>query len=872
MLTPVRLVPFIAPWLKLDLALGGAAIPLAGGLWWTVARQRGWSWWRVAPLLLASIGIAAGRYSYPFLGSTLLCLIIFSAVAVLVRSARTNSLERGALLAAAVAVLLGTNGPLAEGLGLPHRYTEISPYGLSGALSFLAMILATTFALYRRTGLAAGTIVTQADLILLARIQAFWLLLGVGLATIMGAWSRARFEENLLARVRMAAELIDKQYLESHLGPAFRADRFFVQPFQEKDLLAFNSRYLATTDLTPLSEELTRIERANTDVDWALVATLRDGQLVMFAYSTQQPPSINPGDGGRYGPLDRATWQSWSERRAEVIGPVDFYYGYAIQARAPLLSERGRMLGWLAMDLGVAHWLAAQVQARLLAFVVILLGSALLAANWYQRIRDRVRAAARREADAALAANRLKAAFLAKVSHELRTPIQSLLGYSELLRQRMTDDPKAAGWLASLQQHGELMTRLVNDLVDLGALESGGFQLVPRTIDPAALVSQTIESFRPRAESRGLTLACFIDPGMPEWISIDGERFRQVLINLVGNALKYTERGGVTVALRTEPGDLLSLTVRDTGPGIAPAEQEKLFVAFSRLELTASKEGTGLGLALSSGICKSMGGSLKVTSDGIAGSCFTAIFRTALAPIPVVSSSPLASPSLRGRRILVVDDNPLVRELFIAFLTEQGAMCAAAGTGAEALAQGDASEFDAIILDLALPDGDGTEFVSRIRERARQARLIGVSAHASAIDRQRALASGMDAFLTKPVALGALASAIVAASTPGDPEFGTAGALRERLARQFSQELPAQRGDLEAAIRQRDWSRVQAMAHYLKNSAVVVHDDALFDVCTGLEQAALSGTESEVQHWWTRCQPRFDQWGPVPTRNFPAGS
>src|SRR6478609_1873060 len=863
LITPVQLVPFAAPWLKWDMALGGAIVPLAGGLWWTVARQRGWSGWKVAPLLLATMGLAAGRYYHPFLGSTVLCLLIFGAAAVLVRSTVTDSLARSALLAGACAVLTGTNGPLAEGLGLPHRYTELSPYGLSGALAFLAMVVAGVFALYRRTGFAAGATVTRADLILLARIQAFWLLLGIALATIMGAWTRSRFEENLLSRVRMAAELVNKPYLESHLGPEFRVDRVFMEQFQEKFLLEFNSRYLASNDLKPLAEELTTIERANTDIDWSMVVTLRDGQLVMFGYSSQQPPSLIPGDRGRYGPPDAATWQSWCERRAEILGPVEFYYGYAVQARAPLLSAQGRMLGWLTMDLGVAHWLAAQVQARLLAFVVILLGGALLAANWYQRIRDRVRAAARREADAALAANRLKAAFLAKVSHELRTPIQSLLGYSELLRQRVTDDPKATSWLASLQQHGELMTRLVNDLVDLGALESGGFQLVPRTIEPAALVSQAIESFRPRAESRGLTLACFIDHGLPEWVSLDGERFRQVLINLVGNALKYTERGGVTVALRPEPDHLLVLTVRDTGPGIAPAEQEKLFVAFSRLELTANKEGTGLGLALSAGICKSMGGSLRVTSDGIAGSCFTATFRAAPAPIPVVSKPAHASPSLRGRRILVVDDNPLVRELFIAFLTEQGAMCAAAGTGAEALAQGDASEFDAIILDLALPDGDGTEFVGRIRERARDARLIGVSAHASAADRQRALVSGMDAFLTKPVALGALAAAITAAPDTGDPAFGTEGVLRERLARQFIQELTVQRATLEAAIRQRDWSRVQALAHYLKNSAVVIRDDALFDVCTGLEQAAQSGAESGVQHWWMRCQPHFDQWGPA---------
>ena len=873
-ITPVVQKPFIPPWLAWDLALGVVHALLIGGLGWVLTRGKKRGMLQFSAWLVLAAAAATLHYFRSFAGSVALTLLVFVAVAQLLRRAGGSRSGRLALLALAGAVLFATNGPLAEGLGLSHRYTDLSPYGLAAAGCLLGTLVAAGFCLYRHVGAAAGSPVTLGDLRLLLRSQSLWLSLGLVLAAVMGAWARAGFEGNLLARVRMAGELVDKKSFADHLEPAFRVDNTHHEFFQGQELFAYQSHYLATHRPRQLADQLAQIELANPDVDWAMLITLRGGQLLIFTDSSRMPPPVRAGENGNYGPPDAATWRAWAEHRAEVVGPVNFYYGFVVQARAPLLSPAGRMLGWLVFDTSIAQWLAAQAQARLLAFLVIALGSALLVVDWQQRIRERGRAAARREADAALAANRVKAAFLAKVSHELRTPIQSLLGYSELLRQRVADDPKAAGWLNSLHQHGELMTRLVNDLVDLGAIEAGAFQLAARTINPGDLVAQTVESFRPRAEARQLNLACFIAGGVPAWVALDGERFRQVLTNLVGNALKFTDRGGVTIALRAENSDRLVLTVRDTGPGIPPAEQGRLFVAFSRLELTADKEGTGLGLALSAALCRAMGGELGVASDGQTGTCFTA---TVQAPpvAPPVLAKPAEPPStLHGRRVLVVDDNPLVRELFVAFLTEQGALCAAAATGAEALAHAGTSEFNTIILDLALPDGDGTAFVQPLRERADGARIVGVSAHAGSVDRARALAAGMDAFFTKPVSLGALAAAVLEVS-PGraaaDPVFRTADALRERLTRQFVRELPAQRAQIAAALLARDWPRVCALAHHLKNSAVVVRDDALFDVCTGLEHAALDGSEAAAARWWARCTPHFDRWfGPATPASTPA--
>lgn len=860
LLLPITVRPGVAPWQMWDLAVGIANAVLAAGWWLLVWRERSSQRQRALGFFIAAgvTAFAPLRYLYPLAGSWLTTLTLTAAAGVLVHRNREAEKDLTALSLVVAASWCSTTGPLAEVLRIPHRYTEFSLLGPCCAMLQLGAIF---FFGRNLAGARSPSVLfaPTAEAKALLRRQVVWLGVGLLLAFGMSWWARVQFERNILARVQMAAELIDRDVLAEGLDARFRLGD--VRPFQQQNgdiSHEASSAHLGTRILLPVAKTLTKVEIANPDAQWALVQTLRNGWLVACCTSTQMPGEM--ADVGVYRAVLPQDLIAWSEKRPSVEGPVELYYGAMVQVRAPLLGPDDRMRGWLVLDFTTAHWLAAQIQARLLAFVVIAIGSALLFTDSLRRQREREREEAARQAEVALGANRMKAAFLAKVSHELRTPIQSLLGYSELLRQRMTNDPKAAGWLASLQQHGELMTRLVNDLVDLGAIESGSFRLAARPIDPATLVSQAIESFRPRAEARNLTLACFIDPAVPEALMLDGERFRQVLINLVGNAIKFTDRGGITVALQMDSAGLLALIVRDTGPGIPQVDQAQLFIAFSRLDLTAHKEGTGLGLALSAALCKAMGGRLEVTSDGRTGSCFTASFEACPASVPMLPRAAAPSPTLRGRRILVVDDNSLLRELFIAFLTEQGAMCAAAGSGAQALAQADASGFDAVILDLSLPDGDGTDFVGPLRIRGQDTRIIGVSAHASALDRQRSLAAGMDAFLTKPVALAALAAAVVESPVPEGRNFSTAEGLRERLVRQFVRDLPDLRTRMETAVAAGDWPRVEALAHHLKNSAVVVRDDALFSVCTGLEDAASLEEALSARNWWTLCTPHFQRW------------
>jgi len=857
--TRLEIKPFFDPHLPWSLAFGGVPALLACGLVWTFARSRGWAWWISLPAFVLALGAAGSRFFHPITGSWLLAALCLAAALAL--AWRTSWPARLALLMIGLTPLFAPNSPVTTWFPFVRENLDFNPFDLVTAAGLLLAIIATSVALWRKTRPAADP-AEGADLRQLIRSGVLWLAVGIVLAAIMGRWAKNSFEADLLARSRMAAALIDRAFLVAHTGPEFRLDE--ISPRTDIAGFTYRSHYLAQVSLLPLSRSLSAVQQANPDTTFATITTVRDGHLVFFASSLSIPRSRRlVGVSTVLGPMDEAIQHAWDNPHAEIAGPVRRPYGNYVEAWVPLLADNGRMLGWLTLNVRATHWLRAQVQARLLAFLVVGLGSGLLVANWQQRVRERQREAARREAEAALAAGRLKTAFLAKVSHELRTPIQSLLGYSELLRSRTEGDPKAAGWLASLQQHGELMTRLVNDLIDLGAIDSGSFTLVARAVEPAALVAQTVESFRPRAESRGLSLVCFVDPNLPAWAELDPERFRQVLTNLLGNAIKFTDRGGVTVGLRATGGDRLVLSVRDTGSGIPPAEQSRLFQPFSRLELAAGKEGSGLGLALSSALCRAMGGNLTVESDGATGSTFLA---TVMAPpaTPPADLSPAAEPvSLLGHRVLVVDDNPLVRELFVAFLTEQGATCAAAADGGEALAQARAAPFGTVVLDLALPDGDGTALVEPLRATQPGLQIVGVSAHASPVDRARALAAGMDAFLVKPVSLASLASVLGAEPAAGAavaPEFRTADALRERLTRQFIHELPARRAEFEAAFAGGDWPRLYALAHYLKSSAFVVRDDGLFDACTGLEHAAVAADREALPRWWARCATQLDRW------------
>ncbi len=839
-------------------ALIGATLATMAAFWgWLAARRAGRPHLRWLPAILLT-GVAALHAADATIGCWLLTLAAVLAVFLLRRHVRADPAARLALAGATLLPVLSTVGPLAVALQVAQRTGPPTPMGLGAALFQLLL-----------GGLVLGCLArglperlpTETLPAFRRDRRIFWAgiagLLAVGLTWGIqtGRDNRREIQQNRLRTAAAHAKVFDPTLLEPLERPEFRIE---WKSAAGEPAPAF-SPWLAGGAAEPARLRLQEVVLATPFLDHARLIRLQDGWLVAVLSSDN---AVRPGEIEvlrRATPDDLARWQKKEAYVEESPVPE---IGYDYYCRAPIIGPDGHMLGWLDC-VRREYYLSIERRWRAGPFLMTALGVVLLTLVFMQRQIGREREIALRAAAVSAEGSRIKTAFLANVSHELRTPLQSILGYSELLRQELggATHPR----LDALRQQGELMTRLVNDLIDLSAVESGSFQLAAQAVNPADLLQQTVESLRPRAAAKGLALRGETGDEIPAWVTADGGRLRQVLTNLAGNAIKFTDRGAVTVSLHAGPADggrhRLILAVQDTGPGIPAEQQARLFSPFTRLAQTADKEGSGLGLALSAALCRAMGGGITIESDGRSGSCFTATFLVTPTDAPVEAAAPAALPAGPAPRVLVVDDNRLVRELFVTSLTERGARCRVAGSGAEGLARAAAAAPEVIVLDLALPDGDGADLVPRFRALAPGARIIGVSAHAGPAERARALAAGMDEFIVKPVPLAALWAAVIGAPpapAAPRPHFELPAALRDRLREEFGRELPARRAELAAAMHAADWTRVRATTHYLRNSALVVQATALFEACTGLEEAAVAGDAAAATRWWPRCAAALD--------------
>lgn len=844
-------------WIE-DVILGVlSAVAVAG-----MARE-----WRARGTLRTAVAIAAFaaaglRVNQPGLGAVALAILGGTMAIVHALQPEASRASRVALGAFALALWFTSAGPLASsGLQLRH----LIPLGEWSPVWSAAQALAAATALLGVMGAWFREARNRDEWRAFVLVCAAWLLLGLGLAAAMSGWARQEYEAQAVARARVMAALMNKTALQQLLGPDFKFGEISI--FRRE---AGGEMWQAPAPqvVSPLGRkvqhELAVVEVANDEPGfYAIFETLRAGWIVSISserYAKNQRTRKLVG-------LQKVAledWRDWSERRARFLPVLREGVTRAsnrVYVRAPVVTDGGEMLGWLAVEFPRSRWVAAQIVPRFQAFLIVGLGLSLAGLIAVQRVQHRAHESARAAAAAAAQADGLKTAFLAKVSHELRTPIQSVLGYGELLRGAV-HDPVARRRLAALREHGELMLRLVNDLLDLSAIHAGAFRLVPRPTALGDLISQTIESLRPGAEAKGLALAVTVAPEIPPWTQVDRERVRQVILNLVGNAIKFTERGRVDVGLETGARpDEIRFVVRDTGPGIPVAELGKLFQPFGRLVGTSAKEGTGLGLALTAGICRGMHGDVSAESATGGGATFRAWFRApACAAPPNLSQSSGALPILAGRHVLVADDNALVRELFVSSLEEAGAQCAAARDGEEALAAVERATFDVIVLDLSMPRLDGIEVARRLRAGNRPMRIIGVSAHAGEREKEEALAAGMDAFLVKPLSLSALLSAIVPSWGESRPAADATAELFKRLREQFHRQAASEGAALAAAIQAGDFPAAHARAHHLMNSAAAVKDNVLFDASVQVETAARCRDAEELRKAWLLCAAALEPW------------
>ena len=384
--------------------------------------------------------------------------------------------------------------------------------------------------------------------------------------------------------------------------------------------------------------------------------------------------------------------------------------------------------------------------------------------------------------DKAEAANRAKSQFLANMSHEIRTPMNGLLGMIQLLLGMRLDAPQRR-YAEIVHQSGKALLAILNDILDFSRIEAGRLELVESDIDLRRLAASVAELFGQSARVKGLALHVQVEPSVPQLLRGDGGRLRQVLANLVGNAVKFTERGAVTIALRLE-GDggervRVRCEVSDTGIGIEPAMQSRIFEPFLQADGTATRKygGSGLGLAICRQLVALMQGELGVTSEPGRGSVFSVVLPLARpassagtpATTATQGSNPtLAHPGVRfsaSRKILVVEDNLVNQEVACGFLEALGYRCDVALSGEEALAALREQRYDAVLMDCQMPDMDGFAATQAIRELEARGVLapprlpiIALTAHALAGDRERCTAAGMDGYVSKPFTLERLAA------------------------------------------------------------------------------------------------------------------
>ena len=376
---------------------------------------------------------------------------------------------------------------------------------------------------------------------------------------------------------------------------------------------------------------------------------------------------------------------------------------------------------------------------------------------------------AKQKADAS---NKAKSRFLANMSHEIRTPMNGVLGMAELLAQTELNS-KQQNHIRHIQSSGRMLLAVINDILDASKIDAGKMVLNQAPFDLKALVEEVAGTFLPAAGKKGIRIHVDVPDEHPSSLLGDADRIRQILFNLIGNAVKFTSKGSVHIALSCEPlqnGYMKNiLTVKDTGIGIPKDQQAAIFAPFSQADSSSTRKfgGTGLGLTIVKQLLSLMGGRIGLESVPGEGSTFTCTLTLEQAPqekrtVPdTVHPRPISRVAQSAPEILLVEDNPANRELAVEALEAIGCRITTAADGALALEAVSRHAFDLIFMDCQMPVMDGYTATTKIREMEKSSNLprtpiIAVTAHVMADSRRQGLQSGMDDYLQKPYTLSSL--------------------------------------------------------------------------------------------------------------------
>ena len=417
---------------------------------------------------------------------------------------------------------------------------------------------------------------------------------------------------------------------------------------------------------------------------------------------------------------------------------------------APILAG-GVMLG------AIATWRSEGVPAYDEADLAFLdgigrqAGIAIRNANLFQELN--------RAKEAAESAARQKTEFLANMSHEIRTPMNAILGFTGLALSE-SPPPRFLNYFQKVASSGQVLLGIINDVLDFSKIDAGRMELESIPFRLADLLAEVTDMFTHQAAEKGLDLQVEVAEGLPAILVGDPLRLRQVLVNLVGNALKFTRRGGIRVrAGLAGQGERVGLRFRvaDTGIGMTADQQARLFQAFSQADASTSRKfgGTGLGLAICKRLVNLMDGEITVVSEPAVGStfAFTVWLRPAAPDAQPIAQATVGSGRFQPARVLLVEDNLINQQVAQGILEAAGLQVELADSGLEALAKLSQTAFRVVLMDIQMPEMDGFEATFRIREQRRNARLpiVAMTAHAIAGYREQCLRAGMDDYVTKPI-------------------------------------------------------------------------------------------------------------------------